>query len=193
MEGAGVKIMVNEQRKLKDLLDADWRRLENLCGQDESKFRWRSVFNPRFGAVALLRYSQALYQSGWGRSAKIVSFINFVIFNIEVPVSLRIGPGLVLPHPQGVILGAARIGSNVTIFQQVTLGAKSLDMGYDLSKRPTIEESATIAAGAKIIGGIVVGAESVVGANAVVITNVPAKAMAVGVPAKIKQSALSGS
>lgn len=53
---------------------------------------------------------------------------------------------------------------------------------------PTIGKNVTICAGAKVLGGVTVGDGAVIGANAVVLSDVPANALAVGVPAKIKIS-----
>lgn len=46
----------------------------------------------------------------------------------------------------------------------------------------------TICAGAKVLGEVTIGDGAVIGANAVVLSDVPANALAVGVPAKIKGS-----
>jgi len=46
-----------------------------------------------------------------------------------------------------------------------------------------------IGAGAKLLGNIEIGDECHIGANAVVRTSVPARCLAVGVPAVIKPSA----
>jgi serine O-acetyltransferase len=169
---------------LTELLDADWARLQELAG-GRARRTFAKSFSPRFAPIALLRFAQVLHQRGWTRLAKLPSLVNFVVFGIEVPSRLEIGPGLVIMHTQGTILGAARIGSNVTIFQQVTLGAKIADFEYDLAKRPVVEDGVTITAGAKVLGHVTLGEGCVVGANAVVLQNVPAGAMAVGVPARI--------
>ena len=46
-----------------------------------------------------------------------------------------------------------------------------------------------VGAGAKILGPIVVGDNAVIGANAVVLTDVPANAVAVGIPARVTSRA----
>jgi serine O-acetyltransferase len=50
---------------------------------------------------------------------------------------------------------------------------------------PVIGHRVDIGAGAKILGTIHVGDDACIGANAVVLTDVPANAIAVGVPARI--------
>jgi serine O-acetyltransferase len=44
-----------------------------------------------------------------------------------------------------------------------------------------------VGAGAKVLGGVVIGDHATIGANAVVIGDVPAGAVAVGVPAVVKR------
>jgi serine O-acetyltransferase len=51
---------------------------------------------------------------------------------------------------------------------------------------PVIGNHVDIGAGAKILGAIHIGDHAVIGANAVVLKDVPAGALAVGVPAQIK-------
>lgn len=65
----------------------------------------------------------------------------------------------------------AKIGRNCTIFQNVTIGIKSLN---DIERKaPVIGDNVTIGAGACIIGGVRVGNNVNIGANAVVIDDVP--------------------
>ncbi len=169
------------------LLDADWQRLQFLAGTKSSR-SWFSSLSPRFAPVTLMRAAQMLHRHGWGRCAKTCSLINFILFGLEVSPRLDIGPGFVITHTQGTVLGAARIGANVTIYQQVTLGAKKADFGYDLSKRPIVEDNVIIAAGAKVLGPVILGQGCRVGANAVVIRSVPPGAQAIAAAVTIMDS-----
>jgi len=171
--------------RLKDYLDADWRRLHEFAGMEMPRRTLLRMASPRFAPVLLLRLAQCLHTNGWPRLAKLASLANLVLFGLEVPTRLEIGAGLVLPHSQGTILGAARIGSNVTIYQQVTLGAQLADFHYNPALRPSVGAGVIITAGAKVLGPVRLGDESIVGANAVVLTDVPPGAVAVGVPARI--------
>jgi serine O-acetyltransferase len=165
-------------------LDADWARLGELSGRPTPR-RWVHNFSPRFAPVSLIRLAHALHRSGWRRVAKVVQLVNFVVFGLEVPAALEIGTGLVITHTHGTVLGAASIGSNVTIYQQVTLGARTLDFAYTHALRPVVEDGVTITAGAKVLGPVTLGRNSVIGANAVVLADVPSGSLAVGVPARI--------
>jgi serine O-acetyltransferase len=178
---------------LKYYLDADWARLCSLIGTPDIPRRWTHHFGPRFAPVALVRYAQIAHARGYRRIAKVFSLVNFMLFNLEVPARLAIGPGLVIPHPQGTVLGASKIGINATIFHQVTLGGKVADFEYDAEKRPCVGDNVILSVGAKILGPVQLGDGCVIGANAVVLDDVPPGAMAVGVPAKIHVPAAEGS
>lgn len=107
----------------------------------------------------------------------LTGLIGMLASDAEIPSVTRIGPGLYLPHPQGVIIGSGSyVGSNVSIFQQVTLGAWK-------DREPVVKSHVSIFAGAKLIGGCVVKRRAFVGANSVVVQNVPEWHVAVGVPA----------
>lgn len=176
--------------RLRDYLDADWIRLSGLSCQNPRTRKASDTLHPRFAPVVLLRCAQVLHASGWRRGSKFFSMLNVILFGMEVPASLDIGPGLIVTHTHGIVLGAASIGSNVTIYQQVTLGALDADFRFDPSLRPTVEDDVVLAAGAKVLGGVRVGCGSTVGANAVVLSDVPVQHIAVGVPARFQPKAL---
>lgn len=78
--------------------------------------------------------------------------------------------------PHGIkgifISGAAKIGENCIIFQQVTIGSITLPDSKNAGA-PTIGDNVYIGAGAKIIGKVTVGDNVRIGANAVVYENIP--------------------
>ena len=170
---------------LRQYLDADWARFRELAELPASARSLAACLSSRLAPVMLIRVAQTLHNCNWKRCAKFASLINFVVFGLEVPASLQIDPGLVIMHTHGTVLGASRIGSNVTIYQQVTLGARTFDFAYTLALRPVVEDHVTITAGAKVLGALTLGRHCVVGANAVVLADVPPHALAVGVPARV--------
>jgi serine O-acetyltransferase len=176
---------MNQDRpsSIKDLLDADWAALQSYMGSSKSR-RLRHSFSPRFAPVSLVRIAGGLHAANWTRLAKAFSLVNFLLFGIEVPARLKIGRGLVIAHTQGTVLGPVEIGEYVTLYQQVTLGAKAADFKYDPSLRPLVGNHVTISAGAKVLGSVKLGNYCTVGANAVVLNDVPDYGVAVGVPAR---------
>lgn len=97
----------------------------------------------------------------------------------------KIGSGLFLPHTQGTIIGAERIGKNATIHQQVTIGAKEADIAFSNDQRPVIGDNVMIGSGAKVLGNITIGSNVKIGANTVVLSSFPDNVSIAGVPAKI--------
>lgn len=181
---------------LKDYLYADLERqfeLEGHSGRRATSGRFLIRFlHPRFLPLVLCRCSRALFLSGVPLLPDLLTYLNIVLFGLEISPRCQIGPGLFLPHTHGTVLGAYCIGANATIYQGVTLGAKSLDMGFNNELRPNIGSHVLIGAGAKVLGGISVGDHATVGANAVVLSDVSPSETVVGIPARyIKKEILT--
>lgn len=103
-----------------------------------------------------------------------------VITGADIPVNCKIGGGLLIPHPNGIVIHPeAEIGVNCLIFQQVTIGTRG---GCGA---PVIEGHVDIGAGAKILGPVRIGAHALIGANAVVTSNVAKGTTVAGIPARV--------
>ena len=97
---------------------------------------------------------------------------------------------VVLPFPispdwntTGVVIGeTAEIGSNVSIFQGVTLGGKGNEAG---DRHPKIKSGASIYASSTLLGNITIGENSVVAAGSLVLKDVEPNVTVAGIPAKI--------
>lgn len=104
-------------------------------------------------------------------------------YGIELPYSVRLGRRVVFEHQSGIVIhGASVIGDDCIIRQNCTLGIRRVD---DLGGAPVLGRGVDVGAGACILGAIKIGDHARIGANAVVLTDVPASALAVGVPATI--------
>lgn len=135
--------------------------------------------------ILIYRIGMAIRKSRFKRVGKIFFRKLERDYGVFISPNAKIGIGLKMPHPTGIVIGnKVKIGNNVTIFQQVTLGGARIgDAQKDLY--PEVGDDTVLFAGAKIIGKIKVGKSCVVGANAVVIDDVPDHSTVVGNPAKV--------
>jgi serine O-acetyltransferase len=102
-----------------------------------------------------------------------------VVTGADIPINSNIGGGLLIPHPNGIVIHpGVRIGPNCLLFQQVTVGARKCGV-------PCVGGHVDIGAGAKILGNVKIGDHACIGANAVVLRDVPEGKTAVGIPAVI--------
>ena len=102
---------------------------------------------------------------------------------IEIHPGATIGKGLFIDHGMGVVIGeTAEIGDYCTIYQNVTLGGTGKDVG---KRHPTLGNGVLVGSGAKVLGPFKIGDNARIAAGAVVLSEVPANATAVGVPARI--------
>lgn len=106
-------------------------------------------------------------------------------YGVFVSYRANIGDNLRLPHPVSIVIGdGVNIGSNVTIYQSVTLGGKVIG-DWEKNNYPTIGDGTVIFAGAVVIGKVKIGSNCVIGANSVVMSDLPDNSVAVGAPARI--------
>ena len=107
-------------------------------------------------------------------------------YGIELPYSAVVGRRVVIEHQSCIVIhGNSVIGDESIIRQGVTLGNKTLASPLDA---PTLGKRVNVGAGAKILGAVNIGDGASIGANAVVLQNVPAGAVAIGIPARIVPS-----
>lgn len=98
---------------------------------------------------------------------------------IDIHPGAQIGEFFAIDHGTGVVIGETTIiGNHVTLYQGVTLGAKSFR--YDengnmlnIPRHPIIEDHVTVYSNASILGRITIGHHSVIGGNIWVTNNVP--------------------
>lgn len=153
-----------------------------------AKSKWEVLLcYPSVKAMACHRLAHRLYQNGHTTLARWISQHSRHVTGIEIHPGACIGKGFFIDHGDGVVIGETTvIGDNVTLYQGVTLGGTGKDVG---KRHPTIGDNVVIGAGAKVLGPFKVGDHAKIAAGAVVLKEVPSDSTAVGIPAKIVNSA----
>ena len=143
---------------------------------DENKYwkRRQIVVDPNAKVNQLIKYYYLLY-------VKRSDFRNNASMGTDLNAGASFKTKPILPHGlNGVIISHfATIGSNCTIFHQVSIAQD------EYNNAPIIGDNVLIGAGAKILGNVKIGDNVNVGANAVVVHDVPSNCTVVGIPAKI--------
>jgi serine O-acetyltransferase len=173
---------------LKQLLYSDLARQYELQGRhgvrpNLLRFLTR-LLHHRFLPNVLCRTSRSAMLAGIPLIPNLLTYLNLVLFGLEITPRCEVGAGVFFAHTSGVVIGARRIGSNVSILQGVNLGAKHLDMGFDPEARPEIGDNVVLGTGCKVLGPICIGDNATIGANSVVLDSVEPGASVVGIPAR---------
>jgi serine O-acetyltransferase len=128
-------------------------------------------------AIRLQRLAQRLWAGDHRALAVLVAAFNRFLTGVDIPPSAHFGDGLMIMHGNGIVVHfMTRAGERCTIYQGVTLGARSPD-GHSA---PTLGDDVTIYPGAVVLGNITIGDGATIGANAVVISDVPPGGVVVG-------------
>ncbi len=149
----------------------------------------RDIWRQGFWAMLVYRFGRWRYRihpsilrKPFSLVYKIFRTIIQMCTGIELPCETQIGRRLRIEHFGGIIIsGDVVFGDDVILRQGVTIGLKHTGQ----RAAPRIGHRVDIGAGAKILGDITIGDDAVIGANSVVLKDVPAGAIAVGIPAKI--------
>jgi serine O-acetyltransferase len=138
---------------------------------------------PGLWAVWIHRISHGLWRRKLRLLARILSQVARFYTGVDIHPAALLGRRLFIDHATGVVIGeTAIVGSDVTMYQGVTLGGTGKGHG---KRHPTICDGVFIGNNANVLGNITVGENSRVGAGSVVLADVPPNSTVVGVPAHI--------
>jgi serine O-acetyltransferase len=142
--------------------------------------------SPGLHAVWSHRLAHRLWERrAYKLPARILSNVTRTLTGVEIHPGATIGRRFFIDHGMGVVIGeTAIVGDDVMLYHDVTLGGRSL---AKVKRHPTVGDRVTIGSGARVLGDVTIGDDSQVGANSVVTRDVPAGAVAVGIPAQIRE------
>ena len=158
----------------------DWQ----AHGRDWTRPGFRTIAVHRFGNWRM-RIRSRLVRAPLSLIHRVLERHCRNVYGIELPWSVRVGRGVVIEHQGGIVVhGASVIGDRCIIRQNCTLGIRRMDA---LADAPVLGHGVQLGAGAVVLGRVHLGDGAMVGANAVVMQDVPAGALAIGVPAVIRE------
>lgn len=96
----------------------------------------------------------------------------------------KIGGGLTIFHGHGTVIVCERAGTNLTVYQGVTIG-KNSKAGRE-KNMPVVGNNVTVYTNAVVAGGITIGNNVDIAAGAVVLKDVPDNTVAMGNPCVFK-------
>ncbi len=140
---------------------------------------------PGVHAVWAYRVAHRIWREpGLRLAARLLSQATRAATGIEIHPGAQLGRRLFIDHGMGIVIGeTAVVGDDVVLFHGATLGGKAMRRG---KRHPTLGDGVVVGAGAKVLGPVWIGDGAQIGANAVVVKDVPAGAVAVGVPAVVR-------
>lgn len=161
-------------------LDAPWSaKLAYMLSNSE----FHCVAAYRFGQFAKeLRSRQRLAGLAAVIGHRLVNRWITHIDHAEISHDARIGPGMLLMHRHGILIGAVVIGSNCVIHQNVTIGQRAAGGNQGV---PQIGDNVWIGPGAVITGAITVGDGVTISAGTVLSKDVPDRSLVAGNPGRV--------
>ncbi len=144
-----------------------------------------ALTSPGLHAIWVHRASHRLWTKPGGRlAARLLAQITRAITGVEIHPGAQIGRRFFIDHGMGVVIGeTAEVGDDVLMYHGVTLGGRSMQR---VKRHPTVGNHVTIGAGARVLGPVHIGDHVQIGANSVVVKDIPAGAVATGIPATIR-------
>jgi serine O-acetyltransferase len=136
---------------------------------------------PGVYAIIVHRIANALYREKVPLIPRIMSEYAHSLTGIDIHPGATINKGFFIDHGTGVVIGeTCVIGTNVKIYQGVTLGARSFEKDEDgnpvkgIKRHPDVGDNVVIYAGATILGGnTIIGSDSEIGGNVWLTHSVP--------------------
>ncbi len=150
-------------------------------GDPAAKGVGETIFSyPSMSALTNYRIAHELYSLAVPLIPRIITEMAHSTTGIDIHPGAQIGEHFFIDHGTGVVIGeTAIIGSNVRIYQGVTLGAKSFPLDENgrpikgIPRHPIVEDDVVIYSGATILGRVTIGRGSEIGGNVWITRDVP--------------------
>jgi serine O-acetyltransferase len=126
---------------------------------------------PAVKAISNYRIAHELYLLNIPLIPRIITELAHAETGIDIHPGAEIGEYFSIDHGTGIVIGQTTIiGNHVTLYQGVTLGAKSFIMDEegrpkDMPRHPVLEDNVTVYSNSSILGRITIGQGTIIGGN----------------------------
>ena len=168
------------------LVRSDLHRINGR--HDKAEFFRQWFWNPGFSYVLWFRVAQWSRKRNWARFliypiAALLLYHRHLQSGIRIPLSVRVGPGLLIGHWGSIwVSPRCTLGANCTFGNDVNLG--SAGSGGD-SEVPQLGDNVFIGPGSRLAGALKIGSQTAVMANTLVTHDVPPGSIVMGVPHRV--------
>ncbi|MCK9413332.1 MAG: serine acetyltransferase [Prolixibacteraceae bacterium] len=135
---------------------------------------------PAIRAISSYRIANALHKFGIPLIPRIIAEMAHSETGIDIHPEATIGSYFAIDHGTGIVIGSTTIiGTNVKLYQGVTLGAKSFSLDASgnpvkgIPRHPIVEDNVVVYSNASILGRITIGHDSVIGGNIWITNDLP--------------------
>jgi serine O-acetyltransferase len=161
-------------RTFREHIRADYNR----HGRNLLNIAWWPLLTHRIGARALTLPYPARYVMS--AVYMLMHYWVHLVSGTTIAREASIGADFYLPHSGNIIIHpGCSIGDDCSIFHEVTLGTS-----IDKAGVPQIGNKVLVGPGAKILGPVTIGDGARIAGNSLVLSDIPAGAVAIGVPAR---------
>lgn len=134
---------------------------------------------PVIQAMLHYRVAHELLNLGVPVIPRIITELAHSATGIDIHPGAQIGEYFSIDHGTGVVIGeTCIIGSHVTLYQGVTLGAKNFSLDshghpINIPRHPILEDNVTVYSNSTVLGRIRIGKGSIIGGNVWLTVSVP--------------------
>lgn len=145
------------------------------CGGGVSKKIGIMICNPCFHSVCIFRLSQMFHRLHLNPIAKVIWYLNRVLFNVDIDYRADIAGGLRIVHGLGIVIGSnVKSFGRLTIYQGVTIGGTGKTAVYQgkVIDQPVLMDNVTLYTDSKVFGPVFIGENTVVKAGRIITKNI---------------------
>jgi len=172
-----IKSFINEAyiRCMKSISVVNEKYLRNSNGLP--KF---SIYHSSCWAIYLYYLSNTLYRCRGGVCADQVYYLNKILHGVDWYYKIELPEHFMVEHPLGSVLGRAKYGDYLYIYQGVTIGG-NIKLSTGKTHYPILGDNVLMYSNAKILGDSHIGNNVILSANTYVIDeNIPDNSVVFG-------------